>query len=297
MPKVAKMSSYEAGCPLGQEALYLMRTNRVNPGTILSNVIDLMATAGVWPEDELMELTTASRRTLQRYRKKGYLDLVVTPHKLTDVLEDGWRPSGEKKLKIYCLGPIGLALAELKHGLIPKGYLSQGVDRVTHDVLCNLVYYHLYKAASEQNYFAILKSKYEATLHNHKGQPILEPDAMIVLQHEVTGEGSAKIFVVEYHNENFRSRAGKKIRKYEHIYREGYWRDQWNVETFPPILIVTTHRAPATGYNEEIQKHLQDEGLKCTYLIKSLKKLLDGSQSPLVWLNLEKNRPVNLLEI
>lgn len=180
--------------------------------------------------------------------------------------------------------------------LILKGYLESKVDRVTHDVLCNLTYYKLHLASREHKLTAILFSKYEATIHNKKGQPILEPDAMIVLQDETQQETK---FLVEYHNENFSSRAGRfaKIRKYEHIYREGYWEDQWHVETFPPILIVTTHRAPAVGYNNEIQKHLKGEGVRCTYLIKPLRTLLDGSKSPLVWLNLEKNRSVNILKI
>ena len=239
---------------------------------------------GVFLEEQVIELTGAKKRTLQKYRKKGYIDLLPAPIKLSELMS---------KPRVYALGPIGLALAELQNELVPTGYLKSSHDRVTHDVLCNLVYYQIYQAAKQIGYVAILCGKYEATIHNRKGQAVLEPDSMVILAREEEQHH----FLIEYHNEDNSSRAGEKIRKYEHVYQEGYWRDQWHVKTFPPILIATTHRAPATGYNDEIKKYLQGAGVKCTYLLKSLKKLRDGSQSPLVWLNLEKNRSVNLLKI
>ncbi len=284
VPKTSKMSSYEAK----QEALHLMRTNRVNYGTILSNVIDLLATAGVWTEDQLMELTTASRRTLQRYRQKAYLDLTSGHHQVTSLF-------AERNLKVYCLGPIGLAIAEIKYGLIPTGYLQQKTDRVTHDLLCNQVFYHLYQECAPLQYVAILKGKYEATLHDEKGRPILEPDAMIILRHEITGK--EKVFLVEYHNENFSSRAAEKVRKYEYIYRKADWQDRWNVESFPTLLIATTHRAPALGYREDIEQRKKGMGIKCKYMIKSIAKLLDGSESRLHWLDLEQNRFIDILKV
>ena len=103
--------------------------------------------------------------------------------------------------------------------------------------------------------------------------------------------------VVEYHNEDFSSRAAEKIKKYEHVYEEGYWRDQWHLDKFPPILIVTTHRAPALGYRKDITLRQKGMGVRCNYLIKPLRTFLDGSQSPLVWLDLDKNRTVNLLNL
>ena len=282
--EIEQISAYEAK----QRALQMLSSGKVRANSKLRNTCLLLGTAGVLLEEQVVELIGISKRTLQRYRQKRILDVVPTPTKLTNLLEEEHR--------VWTLGPVGTALAEMIQGqnLILKGYLESKVDRVTHDVLCNLTYYKLYLASKEHQLTAILYSRYEATIRNRKGQPILEPDAMITLQ---SADETESKFVVEYHNENFSSRAGEKIRKYEHVYQEGYWEDQWHVEKFPPILIVTTHRAPATGYNNEIQAHLQGAGLKCTYLLKSLKKLLDGSQSPLVWFDLKQNRSVNLLEI
>lgn len=282
--EIEQINTHEAK----QRALQMLRSGKVRTNSKLRNTCLLLGTAGVLLEEQILELIGLSRRTLQRYRQKRILDVVPTPINLTNLLEEEHR--------IWTLGPIGTALAEMLQGknLIPKGYLESKIDRVTHDLLCNLVYYKLHLASREHQFTAILLSRYEATIHNKKGQPILEPDAMIILQ---SPDETQIKFLVEYHNENYSSRAAEKIRKYEHVYQEAYWEDQWHVLSFPPILIVTTHRAPAVGYNTEIQKHLKGTGVKCTYLIKPLRTLLDGSQSPLVWLNLEKNRSVNLLKI
>ena len=233
-----------------------------------------------------MQLTGASKRTLQNYRRKNYIDLLPAPSKLGTLIN---------KPRVYTLGPIGLALAELQNELVPTGYLKSSHDRVTHDVLCNLVYYGIYEAALKYGYVAVLRGKYETTIHNKKNQPILEPDSMVIL----TKEGSEREypFLIEYHNEDKSSRAAEKIRKYEHVYRSGYWRSQWGVDTFPPILVATTHLAPATGYSDEIKRHMKGEGLRCTYLMKSLRHLLDKNQSPLDWHDLERNKKTNLLKI
>ncbi len=279
--KPSNITPYEAK----QEALLMMRSGRYKPGTKFDRVVQLLSTGGVFLEEQIISLTGAKKRTLQTYRKKGYIDLLPVPLKLGSLIN---------KPRVYALGPIGLALAELQNELVPTGYLKSTHDRVTHDVLCNLVYYQIYEAAKKIGYMAILRGKYETTIHNKKNQPILEPDSMVILTKE--GEEKEYPFLIEYHNENYSSRAAEKIRKYEYVYQEGYWRSQWHVNRFPPILIATTHLAPATGYDEEIKKHLIGAGVKCTYLLKSLKKLLDGSESSLIWLDLEKNKTINILK-
>ncbi len=172
--RIAKMSTitpYEAK----QQALLMVRKGRYKPGSKLDKVIQLLSTGGVFLEEQVIELTGAKKRTLQKYRKKGYIDLLPAPLKLSELIS---------KPRVYALGPIGLALAELQNKLVPTGYLKSSYDRVTHDVLCNVVYYHIYKAAKQMGYVAILKGKYEATIHNRKGQATLEPDSMIILARE-----------------------------------------------------------------------------------------------------------------
>ena len=268
-----------------REALLMVRQGRYKPGTLLDKVIQLLSTGGVFLEKHVCELTGIKKRTLQTYRKKNYVDLLPAPLKLGSLIQ---------KPRVYTLGPIGLALAQLQNELVPTGYLKSSHDRVTHDVLCNLVYYQIYEAAKKIGYMAILRGKYETTIHNKKNQPILEPDSMVILTKE--GQEKEYPFLIEYHNENYSSRAAEKIKKYEQVYEEGYWRSQWHVDRFPPILIVTTHRAPAVGYKENIEQHQKGMGVRCTYFIKPLRLLLDDSQSPLAWLNLDKNKTINILK-
>ena len=279
---VPKISTYEAK----QEALLMIRRGRFSPKTKLYHVVALLGTTGVLIQEHLLILCKISERSLRRYREQGILDVVPTPRAIQERL-------GDKR--IWTLGPIGLQLAKLHLELVPTGYLESQIDNITHDVLCNLVYVKTYQAAQRKGYTAILKSRYEASLKDFRQTQILQPDAMIILRHETTGK--MRHFVVEYHNEDFSSRATEKIRKYEHVYREGYWEDQWHLDTFPTILIATTHRAPAAGYKENIELRQKGVGVRCTYLLKSLKKLLDPTDDTLLWLDFEKDRPVNLLEI
>ncbi len=274
----SKITPYEAK----QEALLLLRRGRLKPGTKLAKVMALLATGGVFLEEHLIELTSAKKRTLQRYRQKGYLDLLPTPPKLEKLIKDA---------RVYALGPIGLALGELQHEVVPTGYLSTTTDRVTHDVLCNLVYYHLYKTGQTKGFTAILKGKYEVRIHNRKGMAMLEPDACIILR----GKDYERHFLVEYHNENFSGRAAEKIQKYEYVYKDCDWKAQWEVKRFPPILIVTTHSPVAHGYKKDIEERQVGRGVRCRYLIKPLRTLLEQSQSPLFWLDLDKNKTINIL--
>ena len=279
---VPKISTYEAK----QEALLMIRRGRFSPKTKLYHVVALLGTTGVLIQEHLLILCKISERSLRRYREQGLLDMVPTPRAIQERF-------GDKR--IWTLGPIGQQLARLHLELVPTGYLESQIDNITHDVLCNLVYVKTYQTARRNGYTAILKSRYEASLKDFRETQILQPDAMIILRHETTGE--EKHFVVEYHNEDFSSRAAEKIKKYEHVYREGYWQDQWHLDKFPPILIVTTHRAPALGYRKDITLRQKGVGVRCTYLIKPLRTFLDGSQSPLVWLDLDENKTVNLLKL
>lgn len=279
---VPKISAYEAK----QEALLMIRRGLITPSSKLYQVIALLGTAGVLTQEQLLELGNISKRTLGRYRQRGILDIVPMPRTINELL---------KAKRIWALGPIGVQLSKIQLELVPTGYLEGQIDNISHDVLCNNVYVEVLRAATSFGYTAILKSRYEASIKDFRNSQILQPDAMIILHHDMTGE--EKTFVVEYHNENYSSRASEKIKKYEHVYREGYWQDQWNLEAFPSILIVTTHRAPAMGYKKDIEQRQQGAGVRCTYLIKPLRTFLDGSQSPLNWLDLDKNKTVNLLKL
>lgn len=272
-----KMNTYQAK----QEALLMIRRGRVRPTTKLYHVIGLLGTTGVLPEENVIELGGVTARTLRRYRKEAILDVVPIPRTVRELLNPK---------RLWTLGPIGVQLAKLQFDLVPTGYLESKIDNITHDVLCSYVYCELHKATQNTEYTAILKSRYEVTLKDFRNLAVLQPDAMITLRHGKTGRQGH--FLVEYHNENYGSRAAEKITKYEQVREKGEWRDQWHIEKFPPILIVSTHKAVRTGYKEQIGTR----EVGCQYLIKSLSSFLEESQ-PLVWLDLEQNKTVNILDL
>ncbi len=115
---------------------------------------------------------------------------------------------------------------------------------------------------------------------------------MIILRHE---NGDETPYLVEYHHEDSSVRAPGKVKKYEYVYTDVEWQEQWNLKKFPPILIVTTHKAPAIGYKKDIEERQIGVGVRCRYLIKSLKNFLEETQSPLVWLDLAKKKKMNIL--
>lgn len=277
---VPQITAYEAK----QKANLMIRRGRLHPQSKLFYVIGLLGTTGVLLEKQLLSLGHIAKRTLRRYRKNSIIDLIPTPSPLRKLLDAN---------RIWTLGPVGLQLAKLQFDLVPTGYLESKIDNITHDVLCNYVYIEILKAAQKKNVTAILKSRYEVALHDFRNQQILQPDAMIILEDE---KGKQKHFLVEYHNENFSSRAPEKVKKYEYVYTDVNWREQWHMKNFPPILIVTTHKAVAHGYKKNIEERSQGVGVKCRYLIKPLKTFLEQSQSPFVWLNLAKNKTINILK-
>ncbi len=277
--EIPQITAYEAK----QKAMLMIRRGRLHPQSKLYYVISLLGTTGVLLEKQLLSLGHIAERTLRRYRKNSIIDLVPTPNTLRELLN---------AKRIWTLGPVGLQLAKLQFDLVPTGYLESKIDNITHDVLCNYVYVEILKAASTQGVTALLKSRYEVALRDFRNQQILQPDAMIILRNE-----NEKPFLVEYHHEDSSVRAPGKVKKYEYVYTDVPWQEQWNLQTFPPILIVTTHKAPAVGYKRDIKERSQGVGVRCHYLIKSLKSFLEETQSPLVWLNLAKKKNVNILNL
>ena len=279
--EVPQITSYEAK----QKAILMIRRGRLHPQSKLYHVINLLGTAGVLLEKQLLELGHIAKRTLRRYRKNSIIDLVPTPLPLREFLD---------AKRIWALGPVGLQLAKLQFELVPTGYLESKIDNITHDVLCNYVYIEILKAAEKKGVTALLKSRYEVALRDFRNQQILQPDAMIILRDE---GGSETPFLVEYHHEDSSVRAPGKVKKYEYVYTDVSWEEQWNLTTFPPILIVTTHKAPAVGYKKDIEERSEGVGVRCRYLIKPLKSLLEEKKSPLVWLELAKKKTVNILNL
>lgn len=232
-----KINTYQAK----QEALHMIRRGRMKPISKLYNVVGLLGTAGVLPEQDVIELGLVTKRTLNRYRKDGILDVVPTPPLIRKELDPK---------QLWALGPVGLQLARIQFDLVPTGYLESKIDNVSHDVLCNCLYTQLYKALKNTEYTAILWNRYEVSLKDYKGIQYLQPDGMITIK----GKGKTGHFLLEYHNEDWGGRVAEKVKKYETAHSDKIdWQSQWQLERFPPVLVITTHKAVGTAYKEKLE--------------------------------------------
>lgn len=257
----------------------MIRRGRMKPHSKLYNLIGLLGTAGVLPEENVTELGMVTERTLRRYRKDAILDVVPTPPLVAEKLAPA---------RLWTLGAVGLQLAKMQFDLVPTGYLESKIDNISHDVLCNCIYMAIHSATKNSEFTAILKSRYEVSLTDFRETQILQPDAMITLK----GNGKLSHFLVEYHNENYGSRAAKKVEKYEHVRQKAEWEEQWHVPRFPPILVVMAHKAVWKGYKEEIEE--RSRSVRCNYLVKSLDDILTDNDDAFLWYDMSQDKMVRL---
>lgn len=258
-----------------QRAYYLMTEGKITGKQ--SQTLNTLAVAGVLSEQQLDRLIGISGRSLRRYQGQHLLDrLYVEPAPLKRI---GFVGEGEN-LRLYKLGAVGRAIVAQDQPLVPSGYEGFGVHRLTHDVLANEVMIHLIRAAFHAGYNPIWFNKYEATVHDDSGRPVLEPDAMLVLEHP---QRPTQRFVLEYHNEDDGRRAAGKVKRYEEVVRDGHWQHAWNTETLPTVLVSWSHNAVATGYRAAIERQAHRHlGLRFRYLGMPIQRLL-VEHDPLQW--------------
>jgi hypothetical protein len=276
--KVLQLSQYEAK----QEATRMIQAGLVRKHSKTRALIDVMSSAGILPSEYLQEFMGVNERTLRRYREKSLLERVSVPATLEKLVPP-------KTHFFYALGVVGIEVAAQIHGMVPLGYTEAVQDKVSHDVLCNMVYYALYRAVQALGYTAVLYSRYEATVHNHNGKPLIEPDAMVVMEHDTKPR---QVFLIEYHHEHFSSRVKDKVLKYEAVLQDypKEWQSKWQSKEPPTMLVVWTHRAVGTGYTLCFDERRQRSTTQSRWLGKPLQSFLD-KQTPLLWDNLTTGTP------
>jgi hypothetical protein len=185
------------------------------------------------------------------------------------------------------LGPVGVEIASTRHNCAPPvGYQHYTLTRVMHDVICNEVVLRLADYWGGQGWEVEWLGKYEATLNPKDGSAsLLEPDAFLRIQRD----GVEQAFVLEYHNERKSIRAAQKVKAYETAYSEGNWKDKWQVESFPPVLVVFWQVIVGEGYLEA----LQGKNLNCGFYGRWLAKVLEGDLGK--WRDLRAKSTVELL--
>jgi hypothetical protein len=244
-------------------------------------VLDLLATGGVLDLKHL----NIPRRTLGHWSQQRLFERIpVGPDELKKVYAslglDGKHPD------LYTLGSIGIEIAAMRHDIAPpSGYQGYFLMRILHDVVANEIVLYLADVLGKQGWTVEWLGKYEGTLTDKNQKTILEPDALIRFRKD----GEERAFLLEYHNEDKQARAAMKVEKYEAAFNDGNWREQWEVDKFPPVLVVFWQPIVGTGY----QNATRAKKLNCTFYGKTLKAVLDGKLDE--WTNVNNGKKENIL--
>lgn len=229
-------------------------------------LLDLLSVGGVMTARQL----DIPASTLRRWAHVGVLTrLPFAAESVKAALAElGMR---EEHPLLYTLGPVGLEVATLRHGVQPAtGFAGYTLMRVLHDVLVCEVVLRISKHLETLGRQVEWLGKYESVLKDQGGSVILEPDALLRIHHE----GQVKAFALEYHNEDKQSRAFEKVDRYERAIEKGLWRERWEVETFPTVLAVFRHAIVGEGYRHQLQQEKRFRYGK--YYGKTLQSVLDG---------------------
>ena len=221
-----------------------------NPSDHLWGVVDILAANGVLSTEQLgafvsywtLRDTYGPRRVLDR--------LPFTKAEVSAALDEYGLPVG-KHPGLYALGPVGLELARRRDLTPLGGYAAYPLRRVLHDVVLNEIVLHLAAFAQEQGWEVAWRGTNDAALYNgDKSHKILEPDLLLIL-----GKGEEKrLFCLEYHNEDHRTRAERKVDKYEivQISHASEWQEQWETDAFPAVLAVFHKNIVGQGYRDKL---------------------------------------------
>lgn len=242
-----------------------------------TQAIYALAVAGVLSTDQIYRLLNVSDSTLVRLSQKAIIDRMYS---MTEEIKSVYGVKPETRghrtqTKLNRLSPIGIEIAGLL-GIEQKieDYTGYGYHLILHDFLCNEVAVRILEragASGAKNCQWI--GKRQATIRDNNGAPIIEPDAMLVLKNP---NGSEQRVIIELHREDTGRRVEDKVTRYEKVYRDGLWNEQWGVNVFPSVLAVFTAPAVGNGYKEAIQKVKRNSmGVKVNYYGKSWRQLLE----------------------
>jgi hypothetical protein len=268
---------------------------RLEAGRILSGglslrlwrILDMLATGGALSTRWLPHL--AANKMREWCRMRLFERISHDPVEIQSLyIEMGL---DEKKPILYMLGPVGVEIAKIRYEVEPPGgYQGYTSMRVMHDVAANEIILRLADLIGGKGWTVDWFGKYESTLVDRSERTILEPDGLI--RYRKDGEdGGDGAFLLEYHNEDWQSRAATKVEKYEKAFVECDWRSQWEVETFPPVLVVFLKAIVGTGYRNATR---DNNRLNCTYYGKTLKSVLEGNLEEWTNVGMDMKREVIL---
>lgn len=245
--------------PMSPQAAQIAARNMLQRGLSknLERVIGLLLAAGVLSQYRI----PASGRALREYHKRRVLDrLPFTSNEVREALKTCGLPVPDsERYLLYTLGPVGAEIVRERYGVPSNGYLGATLERVLHDLAVNEIVLHVSDLAMAHGWTPVWLSKYESTLwkDEKKETSLLEPDSFLRFKKD----DQEWVCLIEYHNEDKRTRAIGKVRKYEAAFQSKVWAEQWDIdiargekpeEKFPPVLAVYREGIVGKGYQEEI---------------------------------------------
>ena len=249
--------------------------------SIAWHALDLLYVGGIMTVDQL----ALNPRTLRRYAAKQIVNrYAVSPGFVSERLGEYGLVTGNGQL--YTLGPVGAEIVQMRHRVKPaSGFLTYTLERVLHDVIVNEIILRVIRQAEDDGWSVDWASKYESTLFR-EDTPILEPDAFIRLERE----GEEHSFLIEYHNEDKRTRAIQKVRQYERAWESELWQDTWKIQDFPPLLAVFKKEIVGEGYLDGIK---ESAPVEVSYYGRALKGIWD-EDGLANWFNINKEKKGNV---
>ncbi len=246
------------------------------------DVMELLAATGA---AMAIQIQAVRERTLHKYARLRIVDRLPVPAET--VREQcaiyGLTDAG----RIYTLGPVGLELAKMR-GLTPStGHMAYPLSRVMHDVILTEILLRISRHAAGRGWSVTWIGTAEAALFTpDRSREVLEPDALLRL----TKDGDERLFALEYHNEDKRSRAERKVDQYEAVcaVNAALWMEQWETAAFPTLLAVFRHDIVGKGYVDKLSG-MQPQ---VRYYGKLLSGVLQGNLDQ--WLNLSTRKKENI---
>jgi hypothetical protein len=272
------------------------------PSAELLKTYRLTSTAGVIALMHYQALLSISPRTIRKYVELGVLERL--PDRTPKLRKLGFTESNEA-LRLYTLGPVGHAMAEMESIIAPSGYHAV-VDRVTHDFLATYAIIRFLQAAEGRGFKWEWRNRYQATLQFTRGNRSIEPDAALRLTHSKRKEQS--VLILELHNEDHSKRVAEKLYHYRLVGDGSNMQtlQPWWDEPKPTLIAVSPYAAPINAYYyafTDPENHAYPTGgrgeLRANYLPKN--PVVGGSLTTLwkqsvweVWTNLRTGTSMNI---
>lgn len=231
----------------------------------LANMLDFLATCDVCISTHL----NVAGRTARKYLKQRILDrFPYTTPDLQEIFDTYGLPyPPEERLAIYTLGPVGIHLAKMRLGYQPSAlFLALPLEQVMRRLALNEVILRLANKAVESGWVSYWVGSQRAALQKD-GKPFFVPDAMLRLRKET----QERVYLLAYQDTERPQHAVNIIRTHEAAAYSRLWYEQWEVDTFPPVVLIYRKSIVGRWYADSLQN---TSGTQVAFYGRSLENAL-----------------------